>query len=144
MPKEPRDVVSRFVRWKLNHLVTETSQKDLAKRLRLSPAGLSNVRAGKSGVGSRSRAKYARVLGYGNAEALETAAMEWALSEAKVGTTLAQEPAVLEALRIVGSMTGRDDTSLRMVLHAFGNDRFRGRPTEYWVRTLLDELRYES
>lgn len=139
------DPVARYVRMRLRQLLTKQPQIELAQRIGVSPSGLSQVKDGKEGVGSRSIGRYARALGFKSPEALRQAAWAWVMTEAKLGASLALEPAVADAIRTVCALRPEvSETTVRTILHAFGHDRFRGRSVDYWVRTLLDELQFES
>lgn len=139
------EVVVAFVQTLIRDWLAKNGgkQKDLAVRASMSPAQMSNIINGNTGVW-RSLDGLARVFHFADRAALVAAAHEWRRGEAGNAAELMKEPAVLSAIEIVrGARSDVSVAQIRTILYAFGHDRFRGRDTDFWVKELLDELQLE-
>lgn len=117
--------------------------KDLAHIARTAPSMPSQVKKG-TGVGSRSRAGFARAFEMTEDQLIERA-FEWWKKEGRKVSVLAapvvsEHPGRAEAIEVVKDLARVTDAQIRPIIEAYGADMFASRDKEWWVRTLLTEL----
>lgn len=123
------------------------TQDQIAKRMGVSPAYISTL--WKTGVGGRSIAAFAKLLGYrtadgaGDPEALRIAAYDWYRAQAPKTSARAQDPGVVAALEEVRVLYPLTDEQVHAILHRFGDEAFSGRDKDYWSRTIMEEVRQD-
>jgi hypothetical protein len=152
--KEPGlDPVARYLRFHLERLIGrgpgQMLQRDVAERVKLSESGLSQFKAGKTGLNESHYADFARLLRIRGkpaeaAERLVSDAVEWYRSLVGDTMPLLAEPDVRQAISLVAQSEEVSPQVVESVLAAYGNSRFLGRDTAFWVRTLIDEMRFDA
>jgi transcriptional regulator with XRE-family HTH domain len=152
-PKKGPDPVALYVRHRLDGLIGDEpgqmQQQDAAARIGVSPSALSQMRNGVHGINRRRYAAFARLLKIRGsdeaaAESLVNDAGEWYRSLVSGKMPLLEEPAVRAAVDLVARSEGISPKVVESLLSAFGNSRFRGRDTSFWLRTLSEELRFDA
>lgn len=139
--------LSDYVRMKIREWLETNGrdQKELARRVGVSPSLISTIISGKIGVAGRSGPGFASAFGFANFDELRSAAYGWWLQQGQqTETFVADEPAVAESIEIVLGMRA-DVTKAQVltILHAYTHERFRGRDQSFWVPELLRELQFE-
>jgi hypothetical protein len=143
----PRDVATtKYVRWRL--LNWRDEDKNLLTPLQIEKicgakaSAISQIRAGKLGVGPAVIAPLARAWKVTEGQLLDTA-REWYANEGKdaddVVDAAVEEPALAEAIEVVRSLGRLTEEQIRAIVAGFGAPYFRGRDREWWITTLLSE-----
>ncbi len=128
---------------------TGGTSEDVARFVGVTPSNVSQVRRGRLGVGTLTGKRFAVAFGFGTLSQLMAAAEVWwtehgaAASELVSSPTEKPWPERAEALEVVRDMTSATDGELTQIIAAYGADLFRARSKEWWISTLLLEVKQE-
>lgn len=140
--------ISGFVREKIR-LWKEGGRElqELARIAGLSKSMPSQVLSGTNGVGGRSLPGFAKAFGYADVEELQRAAYDWWISSGETGASLLEMPpteAMGAAIEYVLGLNQTTKAHLRTILARFTHPDFRQREAEWWIQTLLAEVRRDK
>jgi hypothetical protein len=139
----PRDpAVTEYVRMRMKALRAahpDMTGKAFAAKIGISQAFMSTL--DKAGVGPRSIAGFARVLGFRDADELRRAAYDWYREQEPRAAKRLEEAAVQSALEIqkLNHPTVPEE-QWTAILARFDHPDFAGRSSEYWLLALGQEV----
>jgi len=140
------DVISSFVRSRIREWRESGRElQDLARAAGFAKSTPSQVILG-TGVGAKTGPKFAKAFGFKSYDAMKTAAWEWWQAQGKASSGSAEHPktdAMAEALDAVLSLNQGTREQLETILGAYVHPRFRERDKDWWLETLLAELRLD-
>lgn len=142
MQRNRDDVVSSFVRLKIREWrESKRELQELARVAGFAKSTPSQVLTG-TGVGNKTGPGFARAFGYASHDALKMGAWEWwqANNESPAAAS-PTSPSQQEACDLVVGLGQGTSEQVATVLHAYAHPRFLERDKDWWIQTLLDELR---
>lgn len=118
--------------------------QDLARAAHVAKSMPSQVKKG-TGVGSRSRAGFARAFGMTDEQLVERA-FEWWKEHGRQAAVLSAPaadtyPQRAEAVEVVKDLLVATDAQLRPIIDAYGAELFANRDRDWWISTLMTELK---
>lgn len=141
------DVLSSFVRMKIRAWRDGGRElKELAAIAGVAKSSPSQVLLG-TGVARKTAPGYARAFGYPSEDALKAAAWEWWKAEGQAGEDAVFVPrseAQKAAIELVLGLQQGTATQLATILSAYSHPRFHDRDRDWWVQTLLAELKADK
>lgn len=142
-PRNRDDVVSSYVRMRIRQWRETKELQDLARLAGFAKSTPSQVLLG-TGVGAKTGPRFASAFGFPSFDAMKAAAWEWWKAEGAGGADFAAgaaPPAAREAVEAVLGLGQGTPEQLETILAAYTHSRFHDRDRDWWISTLLDELR---
>lgn len=136
------DVVSGYVRMKIREWrASGREMQDLARVAGFAKSTPSQVMLG-TGVGAKTGPRFAKAFGLESYDALKMAAFEWWKGQAEAAAE-PQPAAMTEAVGMVVGLGQGTPEQVDTILTAYRHPRFLDRDRDWWLQTLLAELRLD-
>ncbi len=145
MQRNREDALSGFVRMKIREWKASNRElQDLARIARIAKSAPSNVLGGM-GVGNKTGPGYARAFGFASYDDMRAAAYRWWQESGAEGAKQASDPdsAAGKAVDAVLGLGQGTRPQLETIVAAYAHPRFTGRDVDWWVTTLLEEVRLD-
>lgn len=134
------DVVSNYVRLRIRQWRDGGRElQDLARVAGFAKSTPSQVLLG-TGIGAKTGPRFAKAFGFESFDAMKMAAWEWWSAQGEASSTPPSEASNTAAQAVLDLKQGTPQ-QVQTILQAYAHPRFKDRDYDWWLQTLLSELK---